>query len=818
MEFNFKNLFQRKKQDSEKDESESLNSTPKRELTEKEVNILLQAINDFQDKKSFVASEENIEMPAKAGRSSDPGIANTFGVNSMSPIQTDFKFELLPLLENMQVYNRHISYAIENIVSMGNTGFEIKFDSILDQSKQAKMKSHLENVMSGWYEFSDGMNGLISDLLTQVATFGCISAERIPRDDLKGIKKIVRVSPILIRYTYDPKSDEYIPLQELRGSYVLNNTGYVKLNKSTYSYIALKRFKNTPYAVSSFLSAIEDLLMESDMLASFKNMMKRIGVLGFLSVLVKAPRQDAGETDDMYRTRCENYLSKMVPVAESSFTKGVAVGFKDSHDFQVTGSDLNVSGAEGLMNIVKKLVYSGMKQDPSMHGENFSTTESFAKVILGKMSRQVEGYQLTVASFLEKCFIQELVLAGFRPGSIKVIFEKPSVSDKLNDAQTEKVKFETNKGKYEQGLIDQTQFAQAMGHSKPAEKEPRQISQAPSNSFSTIELLKKKVQCDLVECGCNIPEKCNSIDFMSISLGTDFKNSFMNEEVSSYIKEISNEFSDYASDSAKYLKNKIKGSDEYTSEQDWINAVLEATLINLGSNFIQKIQPIVEKKIDTLYSHFRKDKSIFTRRSKLSKTKDSIFDVPDSVFNAIDFRTIEYLKTIDGIWLGKFITDKDSIERITKWIKNLFEQGELPVGGNTTTTEFINEFEKILNLEQWKIRRIIETTANKSRAYASVNYIDQAGIDKYEIVEKIDSKTCDYCAHMNGHVLQTSIAVDHIKKVVNSDVNDINNVSPFATSVKIDRFKEMDSDQLQAAGFNTPPFHPHCRCVVVAYI
>jgi len=793
---------------------------------EREMEILQEEL--MKKEMELSSSEQTVEMPiGSSSRSSVPEAANTFLPNSLTPISIDFPFKLLVNLENLQVFNRHISYAVENIITLGNTKHSIKFSEDVSDEQKVQMQEHLDSVCGSWYEFSDGTNGLINDLLVQLATYGCISAERIPHEDLSGIKKIVRVNPVNIRFTYDKEEDSFNPIQQSIGLGVFqtNSLGYIRLNKATYSYLAMKRYKTSPIATPPFFSAIEDLLVEEDMLKSFKNMMKRIGMLGFLSVMVTAPKHDDGESDDTYRIRVQNYLNDVVvPQAERQFSKGVAVGYKGHADFNVEAGNSNVQGAEGLMSIIKKLIFSGVKQDPSMHGENFSTTETFARVILNKMSKQIQNYQNTVANFLEICYMQELVLAGFSPGTIKVEFEKPMVNDKLKDLQAENSKFDLYKKQYDQGLIDQTQFAQALGHKMPSQEQPRvQVinngNEQPNQEDAEEELskLKKNLKAHLKEYDYEIPHSYGRDSYTSLIDVTDFEDNFINGQVKSYISEVAKAFNSSISSAARSLNSDLSSLNETSSLEQVQELILTSLLRRWEENFSERVVPIAQSHLESIYGYYRSREDIFTDARGFDK-KQSFFDIPESVFSTIDFAAIEYLQNIDSIWLGKFITDEDTINRINLWVQDAFENGEVPVANNQNTERFIQAFEDQVGLESWKIRRIIETTVNKARSYSSVMYIDQAGIQQFEVVEIIDSKTCDYCRHMNGMILEVQTAVENLQRLVDQPVQNISEITPFATTIRINEFQNMDASQLQASGINTPSYHPHCRGRILAVI
>jgi hypothetical protein len=785
------------------------------EAKQESIDILLEVLEKYE-KSRFDQSPVTVTVPAKAGRSSVPENTNQFFGSSLSPIPVDYPFNLLPMLENLQVYNRHISYAVENIVSLGNNGFTVDYGSGKSSSEISKMKEHIDSVMGGWYEHSDGVNGLVVDLFVQACVFGCISSERVIKDNLSGIKKIVRVSPVNVRFAYDKENDTFIPMQQNVNQAYGSSGGYIELNINTYSYIALKRYKNTPYGVAPYFSAIEDLLTEGDMINGFRNMMKRVGMLGFLSVLVKAPRQDEGETPEQYRTRCSEYLQSTLPQAEASFSKGIAVGFEGSHKFEISGNNMNTQGAEGLMDIVKKLVFAGTKQDPSMYGENFSTTESFAKVILTKMSKQVENYQTIVATFLEVCIVQELLLAGFNPKTIKVKFNRPLVYDEQKEVDTQNKRFDLHKKEYEQGIIDQVKFANLMGYDKPKEKEPR-VSVNPvvpvKEDKPNKEELIKAIKGNTPQFNYDIPSGCD--DTLSFAEYTDFGDSFINSKTKRYINKINEQFQKAVKKAKPNLESQIKKFDHSTDLKTWQDAVITSLFMDWQSNFSSKIADTIDSNVEQLYNYSRKNDNVFRQAKNFKKETSSFFDIPESVFGTLDYRTIEYLKTVDGIWLGKFITDQDTIDRMNKWVAQAFEDGNLPIGDNMSTQKFLNEFEKTVKLESWKIRRIVETNVSKSRTFGNVNYMNQAQVTNFEVVEVMDSKTCEYCSHADGMIMSVKSYVDVIDKVTSSDPSEIDNITPFATKYKPDDFKKLTASEVQGLGMMTP-FHCFCRGRIVS--
>jgi len=125
--------------------------------------------------------------------------------------------------------------------------------------------------------------------------------------------------------------------------------------------------------------------------------------------------------------------------------------------------------------------------------------------------------------------------------------------------------------------------------------------------------------------------------------------------------------------------------------------------------------------------------------------------------------------------------------------------------------QFANEFSDVLDLETYKIRRVIDTSVSKLKNFGAIRYMDQVGVENYEIVELMDQLTCDYCAHMNGMKFSVKTSVSNMDAEINAGPENVSTTSPFATSIPIETFKNKSAEDLQAENIDTPPFHCHCR-------
>ncbi len=250
---------------------------------------------------------------------------------------------------------------------------------------------------------------------------------------------------------------------------------------------------------------------------------------------------------------------------------------------------------------------------------------------------------------------------------------------------------------------------------------------------------------------------------------------------------------------------------ESSTQQQVVDTAIFHLFRTWGNNFSKKELSVISKYVTQSYKFFRKDRAIF------GKVEDGI---PAATFNTVDFRTIDYYKKSDGLYLGKFITDKDTKKKISDFIVDEYVKGHTPIGNNRDALgKFKNKFEGVLNGEDWKIRRVIDTSLNKLRNSAAVNYMNQAEVEEYEIVGIEDNQQSEFCRNITGRVFSVRKAMDSLNSLANSDPANVAAVSPFGVSlIKAGDIPGTTTEALEKMGLGTPPYHGHCRTTIAAVL
>lgn len=783
-------------------------------------------------KTSYKQEEGDASLPVKGGRVSISDNANTLGnfFNGLALTNPSFNIQALKALENLAQHHPEVSKAVENIVTLANTERTITFKGVESETQEEEMLRHLNKRERTWYSHSSSSSGLVNDLLAQTVVYGALSAEIVPRLDLTGVDKVVTVNPKYIRFNYDNEIEDYKPYQLITNSilaYTKVPAGAIELNTLTYKYIPIRRLEEKPYGIPPFLAAIPSLSVGKDMKANLAFILKKVGVMGFLEVLVNAPKRMPNEKPEDYYTRTQKYLQKVSPEIQKGMNKGYVVGFKDRHEFNLHSVTNETRGTKDLFELNDKSTFAGLKQDPILFGRNFSTTETFARVILATMNQQVKNYQSIVADFLAEAYRLELLLSGYSVGRVNVDFASAVTGDQQKKETATKTKLENLIALKNMGVISIQQLANEMGYDSvynesKSENEPKPASNPEEDSSDDngtepdkslgylIPFLERANYSSLPvfeyynSCNCESCTETSKQMFAQFAQGDD-----LTEFVRKYYTAVSKRYTKAYKGVAKQIANYLTRFTDSTSLQEITDAVFYVLYTNWPKSFNKQTTPVISKYVRLVYRFFRNDKSIFNSVN---------IDVPNGVFNTIDKRALKYYEKIDSVYLGKFITDPDVKKDITEFIKEQYLTRNLPLNGDIS--EFVSKFGKVLSLKEWKIRQIVDTTVSRMRNSAAVAYMEQAGVETYEIRGVVDRLQCGYCKELQGKKFEVSRAVKSLENTYNSEPEYIGLDSPFITAIfkKPSELEELTGKDLQDKNFNLVPAHPHCRDVVVPLI
>lgn len=430
------------------------------------------SIQKPKDKGKVVA-----DLPSAGGRSSHFAITSDFlqsfegGIDFVIP---PWDRRIISIIRRLYWLNPDVGVAVNDLVQLTNTGHKVIFDKTVSPEQVDKMRIHLQNSSKNWGDGLAGVEGLVNKLIAQVYISGAISGEWVPHNDLTGINTCILINPEDIRFGYNSSKLRYEPYQVLYDGNLKYNPGKdkVKLNPLTYKYFGLMGDTNEPYGIPPFITALNAIATQGDMLSNIRYIVKQIGLLGFFEALLEKPLQQANESETAYKARLESLLTKTKQNIEGGLIDGTIVGYNEDHEFEFHSTTKNITGLSDLYNLNETQIANGLKYSPTFMGVN-TKTEAALTIIFTKMLSQLKNVQRLVKAFLEYGYALDLRLAGYSFNYLRVDFSPSTITDDLKLQQAEEIKIRNLRVLYADGIISQDTYADSLGYEAPDKKEPR---------------------------------------------------------------------------------------------------------------------------------------------------------------------------------------------------------------------------------------------------------------------------------------------------------------------------------------------------------
>lgn len=772
-----------------------------------------------------------------------------------STVRAKFPLEYLNVIQNLSVVNPDVSQMVNNTVLLGNTGHKIVVETNTDASKQIVLDELNSFALTAFSRFG-GVDGYVNSIFAQAVRGGAISNEWVVKSDLSGIERAVLVPLQSIRFILDPKVGDYRPYQKV-SDITLGKEGLIPLNINTYQYCAFELLDNSPYGIPPVLAALETLMIQREIIKNIKFVSKKMGLLGFVTMLLKAPTQGTGESVETYRARCAKFLEDNAAALKHNYRDGIAVGFMENFEIQHHSLMDSAAGANELFQMVEQQVFSGLKADPAMHGRSYSTTETYAGVIYEKMLSSLTNYQRMVANVLEYGFKLHLALKGIDYESLYIEFDPSKSLSSERDESAYQTKLDNLNNLYYEGIISQEQRAQEAGYDEPDMDGPRTGSSGfPPSTDGTAsqdgtqnQTTKLRFRIDrrtgrykltprrrakgipTQDDGGPREERCDSSDESCDQVFERLWKENLEEFNGSCGCEIKSDFARptagarrlkaYMADYFRAAYPPIKGSrqrgvrdamkllddmdfDTMDSEQ-FADQVFARLADSFGATLQNSpLESRVRTKISQIYRFYRLvDKEPFDGAD---------FPVKPS-FNLVDNNAVKFLRNSDEFYFGKFISDDRTEVQLKKWLSEEFLQSGRSLRDPGELDLFRKRFGDRVAKEDYKVLRVVETSVTRSKNWGNVLTTDQARVRTIGISgPKNDNLICDWCAEMVKKKFKVKPVVQQVKDIISRPPEDLPELNPFLPGLlSPETVKAVDSDQLLAQGISLPPYHPHCR-------
>lgn len=442
----------------------------------------------FKNWIASLASVGGVPVPTGGRSSVDETLANRMSafMTSYQELAPGLNFEVLCTLKLLYLFNPDFSQAVANFIALANTGHQIVIEAAGVRQGQAAI-ARLNEAAKRIYPHSDGVDGLIRDLLAQVCWSGAVSREDEVDLSLARVKQVLLVSPEEVRFY--PEAGEWRAYQEPKNSWLgmvssspsalING---IALHPTTYRYYAIEKAGPAPYAKPPFTAALNAILKTQEpMLASLRSAAEKLGVMGLYTAEVTPPVWDRSkETWAEFQKRGQDLLISVrkafEEAAKSGTLKNFIATFRDQK-VNVTSTTGDARGAAQLFNLNEEQVSSGLHTFPLFLGRTFSVTEALAGVLYHVYASQPLNFQRLVKRSIERTYELDLSLAGIQVDGVSVKFNPIRGHNELQQAQADEIRQRIIFSDAEHGMIDADQAAQQRGYDKAAN--PEMLNGAP---------------------------------------------------------------------------------------------------------------------------------------------------------------------------------------------------------------------------------------------------------------------------------------------------------------------------------------------------
>lgn len=721
----------------------------------------------------------------------DDDLAGVFGrLQGFYCASPSFELEKLGLLELLGKYNPNVSQALKIHTDLGNSGHSIEVEG---RNAEAVL-DRVNWLAANCYALGGGVDSLVNHFLRQIPLMGALSAEWVVAPILSdGMIDVVTVPVKSIRFRR--VDGQWMPFQSTGAGF--GEAGYVALNPRTYSYAPIITEDGKPYGIPPLLAALKNIEIQLDAVDGLKSIIRKMGLLGFLDVVLKVPQQKAGESDESFKSRLQGRLKAYAESYKANMSKGVSVHYDDQEAKHTALSAGTAAGAAQIFNLNEEQIFSALDIPPSMAGRSFSTTETYATVDFQRLATKLVNSQRLIKRFLEKGYTLDLLLRGIDAG-VSINFNPIAGMNDKEAAETEEIRVKTILSKRDGGIINDDEAAQELGYEKATGFKASKRADLPLTRF-TYNRAAGRYQFT--------PER------IVLEQPADDRRD------QSYVAALQ---AVYEAPTNAAIAAAIEKAEEVAGEKctakifaELVYDAFKGTLLRqLGASGIERVtnQFISNEWRRWRYEETSHLQSAARRPQKLERRRTLLaLDL-----GVVDANALRYLTTLENWYFGKgnvLADDEVQGKKFVNWLESEYINKGLSIKDASTWDEFRKEFPELVKTSSdRKIVQLVSTTMSRVQNMGQTLSLYELGWERYRIVGPKSAPICDYCKSMLGRVFEVKAAANRLAKIVGRGFEGKAQLPPFLSSKHtVEEVQGMTDAELQDAGFETPPYHPECR-------
>lgn len=740
----------------------------------------------------------------------DPTITNVIGrlAGFYAFANPTFPFEFLEILQPLGIFNPDISQALSIWVNLGNTGHEISVDAKNPEPVLQRLNWLAANI----YRTGGGVDSLVNHFLRQIPLMGALSGEWVVAPNVTDGMVDVAVVPVKsIRFRYE--DGVWAPYQ-LSSIITGDSMGYTRLNPLTYSYAPLQTDDGCPYGIPPFYAALKNVETQIDAMGNIASIIRKMGLLGFLDVSLEVPERKPAESDESYLVRIQKRLQDYAKAYQQNLSKGVAVHYKDQeikHNAVAPGA---AGGAKQIFDLNEEQIFSAIDIPPSMAGRSYSTTETYAEVDYQRLTTKLVNARRIVKRFLEKGYALDLLLRGI-DARVSVAFHPDSGYKALEQAQADEAKINNVLSKRDGGIINDDEAARELGYEKATGRRPGDTPPkgffgeakrfAFNRQLNRYEFIQETIILETIILETPADDRRDqSYQAALESVLVDPEQKAIEAGIAAGERYLSGDKAKAGSSVvATRFAQEVYGAFAATLRSEIAKAAVMRVCTRFVSDEWQRWR--YEDK-----NHLQSAKGAHGTERLARRSLDKI-DI-----GLVDKSALRYITQIEDFYFGRgnyLARNETTGKEFISWLQDEYIAKGLSIRDDATWNEFKSRFAGLVEETSYqKIEQIVSTTMGRIQNMGQTMSLYEAGVKRYQIVGPRTPPICAHCKAMLGRVFEVQVAAMRLAKVLDKGFEKPDDLPPFLSNkYTADQVKEMTDEELQAAGFETAPFHPKCR-------
>lgn len=711
------------------------------------------------------------------------GLQGAFSTG-LSVIAAKFPFEFYSVIDSLALIDPYLSKYIYSTIALGNAGHSLEIDTS-SEAEADKIIQVANDLAARCFPFAGGMDGLVNGLLSQLARAGGLAVEWVPDNALTRVERAYIIPMKTLRFRYDAKGN--ILLCQDQGI-ISNNTsaGLVPLNLVQTTFHATTARDGNPYPIPPALAALESCSVHRTIADKIKQWMDKVSALGILLAEVEPPPREPGETQTAYNNKAERYLTQIADSITDNMSSGIGVAYNNTK-FTFQNTQASAQGAKDILQIILQGLFSGLNRHPIFFGWNFSTTESYAKVVYEEMMQGIIAFQQGVKRAIEHGHRLNLALNGYGDVGVSVHFNSGSSIDEFRDAEAEYMTTQSVLSQIESGVLSVAEARQLLGHEDVKAGAGEFVASFDNKSSRYSKIIRDRHK---VWNGFTLHNQTDELE-------------------ETYETWINNQYEDANDNGIEAFISWLMLQGEL-SEEDFIRGG-SAKLIDYIERDIKEADVSIKasKYITEYWQDAKRDKKLFgDRYDKLTQ------GMSDAEKLAIAYLVADVEPFQVGSYLSKSTLRVKQIENFLSSYYRNHQSGDYGLL-RAQLGQFFN------GLSDNASEVIARQAFGRAKSWASLYSLREEGVTEYIIEGPRDHAKCDYCWGMLGRVFSVEKEIRRIENIVDSQDPDIADVgkdihSRYPGKDGLNKLLATPSVEIQLTGLTSPPYHPRCRDYIVA--